>query len=109
MTPSMIKPSAPYFLPATSANAATMNSRSSSVGVVRWSPSTAIGVSQESQSSSVNRNGRVKRAYQGVYSVNSQRSHFAMLPRHSDSDAPQQDLATKYEGTARRKMRRCRN
>src|SRR5665213_1946189 len=69
----------PYFDRATSDSASTMNARSSTVGSLRCSPSTAIGVSQESQSSIVKRNGWVKLAYHGVYSFNSQRSHLAMM------------------------------
>src|SRR5713226_8345985 len=63
---------------ALSDSASIMKLRSCSVARVRCSPSTAIGVSHESQSSIVNLNGWVNVAYHGVYSFNSHKSHFAM-------------------------------
>src|SRR6266481_2915473 len=68
----------PHLLRAISGSASIMKARSCSVAAARCSPSTAIGVSHESQSSIVNRNGWVNVAYHGVYSFNSHKSHFAM-------------------------------
>src|SRR5690348_8633150 len=73
-----MKSLSPHLARAISDNASIMKARSCSVALVRCSPSTAIGVSHESQSSIVNLNGWVNVAYHGVYSFNSHKSHFAM-------------------------------
>src|SRR5580698_10386634 len=86
----MMNSPSPYFDRATSDSASTMNARSSAVGSFRCSPSTAIGVSHESQSRIVKRKGWVKLAYQGVYSFNSHRSHLAMM-HHQLAGSPLRD------------------
>src|SRR6266849_8168830 len=83
----------PHLLRAISDSASIMKARSCSVAAARCSPSTAIGVSHESQSSIVNLNGWVNVAYHGVYSFNSHKSHFAISQGFSRFARRRQDLA----------------